>query len=346
MKISKQEFSVLSAYHDDYLSEEYRRIPSMASDISMPAVKFREAVASLRDKGLLAGTRKVYITKQGVDAYGAIRSTVEGVARDEAPEDESSAPAETPSEASGNAIAKRAPTEPVAVTSYQRKTLTTVLADRLRVSPDQLWQVVSKHVISVGYQQPAPSNEEVLHVMSVMDKYDLDPFMKHVHAFRHKGKLHVQVGYDGWVAISRRSPLFRGVEYEFPNEAEMIDVPGTTKKCWPWVKAVCHVEGSVPTVVYAFFDEWFVPGSTNHKGTYIASNWEMFPTHRLRTKAYCLAVREGLGIALYDEADGEQFHRAEFTDVTEPQRAVENRSSELLAQLESGEEDELSVSDG
>jgi len=179
-----------------------------------------------------------------------------------------------------------------------------VLAEKFMVDPKELLRVISKQIISVGKDEPPATQEEVFHVMSVMQAYKLNPFVRQIYAFRSKGKLVISVPLDGWVAMANRNPKYQGVTYEFPKKPDgSYDLVQTSggKPCWPWVCATCHVQGRVPTQAFAFLEEWYIHGRN------APSNWDMYPTHRLKMKAFTQAVREALGISLFDDADAEQM---------------------------------------
>lgn len=202
--------------------------------------------------------------------------------------------------------------------------LTDQLAQQYGIEPAELIRTLKTNIIAVG-QGPEATNAELFHVLTVMNKYGLDPWVKQLYAFRHDGKLNVAVGYDGWVSIANRHGGFQGVAYEYPAMSEMVKTAGGLM-CWPWVKATAHVAGRASTDVYAWLDEWYVKGKSR------PSNWDKYPRRRLQMKAYTLAVREALGIALYDDADMEQFRN--MTPNVMVQTATEQKSMELMDKMD------------
>lgn len=199
-----------------------------------------------------------------------------------------------------------------------------MLRDRLAlhygIDPKGLTEVIRKNIISIPSGEPPATAEELFLVMSTMEQYGLNPFVRQIYAFRSKGKLVISVPIDGWVVLANRQRGFRGVTYEYPMNPEGTTAAGTYqfvktkdgKMCWPWVKAICHADGRAPTEAFAFLDEWYLPSGRTE------SNWAKHPCHRLKMKAFCLAVREAFGIALYDEVDVEQFR---YMDSKEDQLA-------------------------
>lgn len=314
--MNQNEYIVLREYARMAAGGEYLTNAKLAEKLGADLSTLKPILDALRSKGLLSGTRKVSITPVGSETFRAAQDLLIKKATEE------SSPAVDSSPAAVSAV----PVEAVSHSRDPRK-LSDIVAENLHVDADKLWEVIRNNVISWNKEyEDAPSNAEIMQVMTVMHKYQLDPFIKQIYAFRHKNRLQITVAMDGWVAIANRNPDYEGVEYEFPEMAEMIE--RGDKMCWPWVKATCHVRGRKPTVVYAFLDEWWVPGKPG-KGP---SNWELYPTHRLKMKAFTLALREALGIALYDEVDAEQFFRA---DVVEETRIEANTASpeQLLSEV-------------
>ena len=230
-----------------------------------------EVVANLQELGLLAGGRERKITENGRCFLEGRDIPLEGVA----------APAVVEKEGSGRG---------------ETRMLTDVLAEQYHIKPVDLYNIVAKNIIHVGPGESLPSTAEVYHVMTTMARYDLDPWMKQIHAFRHKGKLQVMMGYDGWVQKANQYPGYVGTKYKYSEDE--VDVPGVHgKKCWKWVECTVYSKERTPTVVRAYFDEWYVPNG----------NWKQYTRNRLRQKAFTMAVREHCGIAMWDEADREQF---------------------------------------
>lgn len=214
-------------------------------------------------------------------------------------------------------------------------TLTEQLADKYQLSPDAFMHLMKNQFISVGRNDPPPTNAEMALLMLAINKYDLDPNLRQIHAFRHRGKLQIMVGVDGWIAFANRQPGYQGVKYEYSET--MVDTPdGKGKKCWEWVSASIHSEGRVPTEVFCFLDEWYQP----QKG--YPGPWQTMTRHRLRQKALTQAIREHYGFAVYDDVDQEiMSNNSEdqmlITDKTD------NNLQELAGQLKSLNTDNKTV---
>jgi hypothetical protein len=186
--------------------------------------------------------------------------------------------------------------------------LTETVASKFGIDPNRMFDLVAKTMISKGRNDGPATKEEVAVVMHIMNKYDLDPLLKQLHAFMSQGKLQVMLGYDGWVAQVRRAHGSGLMGITFRESDELVQVPGTAHKVPAWIEATADwvpSAGRSPTVYKAFFSEWFVSGD----------NWRARPYHRLRMKAYCQCVREALGIGLSDEVDRDQFQWMDDADV-------------------------------
>ena len=187
-------------------------------------------------------------------------------------------------------------------------TLTEQLASKYNLAPDSFTHLLKNQFISVGRNDPPPTNAEMALLMLAINKYDLDPNLKQVHAFRHKGKLNIMVGVDGWIAFANRQQGYEGVTYEYSET--MVESPdGKGKKCWEWVKATIHSKDRIATEVICFLDEWYQGQKGNYPGP-----WQSMTRHRLRQKAFTQAVREHYGFSVYDDTDREKMINSEALD--------------------------------
>jgi len=293
---------VLQYYANAEERHEKVNMTVMGNRLPFTKKEVRESALALKEAGFLYGARGLMLTDEGRDALKAVR------------------PPET-RPAEPEALTELAPVGPPKDT---RVSLSDALAAEYMVNPDQLFRVISRNIISVRAGDPAPTNEEVMLVMSICQTYGLNPFLRHIHAFRSKGKLQTPVGYDGWVHIANTNPGFKGVQYEYPDPDTMVD--RFNKKCFPWVKATAYVEGRAPTVVIVFLDEWAQ-----------GDNWFAHPNHRLRLKAYTSCIREALGVALPDDIDAEHIMMADALLADKPKEATVGIMDEMkLAMTTSG----------
>jgi hypothetical protein len=173
--------------------------------------------------------------------------------------------------------------------------LVRTLSESMDIEPDVLLHVMKTQVLS----DPDASNAELVVVMSVMRDLGLSPMNKEVHAWKAKGKLHVMVGYDGWVKFARRNANFDYVSYEESDEEAEL---GRDRVCPLWIKPTLHLkDGATVPFPKVRLREWYLSNK---------EPWINHPSHRLRQKAYCLLIREHYGMHVLDEADMEQiqFH--------------------------------------
>ena len=282
----KIDLNVLTMYKDAESLGARLTIPTIAERLPYTQHAVRAAIARLKAADYLQGSRVMQLTDSGRDVVPAERrlSLIEST-------DELLTPPNPRTEAS------HLSTQPSVYVPQERK-LSEVLAGRYMVDAAQLAKTIKDNIISITAGDPPATNEELFMVMTVCNTYNLNPFIRHIHAFRSQGKLQTPLGFDGWVHIANGRPEFLGVSYEHPPVEDMVVKNG--KHVFPWIKATCHIKGKADTVVYAFADEWMQ-----------GPNWNKHPNHRLRMKAYAMAVREALGIALPDEVDAEHIVFAE-----------------------------------
>lgn len=300
MNLSMSQRAVLELYRQS----ERVTVADVSRELEIGEAHAAQTVQELADLGLLQGQRVRKLTENGA-------AVLEG--RD--------VPVATPPPTERRASDDLPAKNQAESEDERRKMLSEILAERHHIDPKMLRSIIVSSVIHVGRGEDPPTSAEVFHVMSVMEAYRLDPWMKQLHAFRHKGKLQVMVGYDGWVRLANRRDDYLGVEYEYSDE--MIETSdGLGKRSWEWIKCTVHSRGRLPTTVYCFLDEWYVPQRAQYAGP-----WQNQTRWRHRQKAFTLAVREHFGIALYDETDREQmeYHDAGYEDVTTRNMAEQAR---------------------
>jgi hypothetical protein len=281
MNLTDTERSVLEMYH---AGQGKCTIADVARELSLSEAEAGKHSAALKELNLLEGERMRKITEVGV-------AILEGR---EPPLDLPPTPVE--------------PDEETAIEPKreQPKLITEILGAQFGITPGELFNIVARNVIQVGNGTPATA-AEVYHVLNVMREFDLNPWMKEVHAFRHKGRLQVMMGYDGWVKKALKYPGYRGAKYEY--SAKMVETSdGLGKTCWEWVECTVMSAGRIPTTVRAYLDEWYVPMSQNAREP---GPWQKHTRNRLRQRSFGMAVREHCGISLWDETDRElmEYHQ-------------------------------------
>ncbi len=181
------------------------------------------------------------------------------------------------------------------------------LGDDFGLTGKQVINVLRNSIIKVPKNEPPATAAELVVVLSVMKEYSLNPMMKHLHAWRdNRGDLAVMLGFDGWVLLANKIPTFSGVSYEC---GELLPSPdGKGKKCWECVTATVHdsVRGNF-TMAPTYLEEWYQPAS-RYPGP-----WQKMTKHKLRLKAYSLAIREMYGVGGIEVGDLDDM----------PQRAID-----------------------
>jgi len=181
------------------------------------------------------------------------------------------------------------------------------LGDDFGLTGKQVINVLRNSIIKVPKNEPPATAAELVVVLSVMKEYSLNPMMKHLHAWRdNRGDLAVMLGFDGWVLLANKIPTFSGVSYEC---GELLPSPdGKGKKCWECVTATVHdsVRG-IFTMAPTLLEEWYQPAS-RYPGP-----WQKMTKHKLRLKAYSLAIREMYGVGGIEVGDLDDM----------PQRAID-----------------------
>ncbi len=324
MRLEPTEYQILQLYEGGAPVT----VEDVSREMGLSRDQAAQACATLASLGCLEGSRRRRITDEGRNALRTGEVT-------DAPRDAALEVAES-SEGSQRSLAEQGKKKPK---------LSDALAERLMIDKAELLDIVRRSVIQVGRNDDPPTNAEVYHVLSVMMKYELDPWMKQIHAFRHEGRLNVMLGYDGWVDMAnnpkrnaQRSNKYLGATYEY---GPMQDPPEHgAKKCHEWVSCTVESTGRKPTTVTAYLDEWYVPMPRSGR----QGPWQKYTKNRLRQKAFCMAMREHFGIALMDPDDYEQiqmmrYHEAQYQDVETKTERLADKTEERLKSIFDGEPD-------
>jgi phage recombination protein Bet len=153
------------------------------------------------------------------------------------------------------------------------------MASRLSVDPTKLLDTLKATVFK------GASNEELLALVAVSNRYGLDPLTKQIYAFPSRGGITPVVSVDGWLHILNTQPQFDGVEFIYTDDAD-----GNPYS----VTAVIHrKDRSHATKVTEYFSE-----------CYRATDpWKQFPRRMLRHKVVKEAVRVAFGISGVTDED-------------------------------------------
>jgi phage recombination protein Bet len=161
----------------------------------------------------------------------------------------------------------------------QRASALALMATRLSVDPTKLLDTLKATCFK------GASNEELLALVAVSNRYGLDPLTKQIYAFPSKGGITPVVSVDGWLHILNTQPQFDGVEFIYTDDSE-----GNPYS----VTAVIHrKDRQHPTKVTEYFSE-------------CARNtepWKQFPRRMLRHKVVKESVRVAFGISGVTDED-------------------------------------------
>lgn len=194
----------------------------------------------------------------------------------------------------------------------QAKALMERMAARYGVDANKLYATL----MNVAFRQPdagrvSITQEEMLALLVVCEQYDLNPFLKQIHAFKSKSGVIVPVvGIDGWLTIINRHKDYDGMSIRFSDRMLKFEVEDRSAKGGTYVVSIpefceCTIRRknlTSPIVIPEFADEAFVRTSPV---------WRKFPKRMLRHKAMIQCARVAFGISgIYDEDEAKGFDAA------------------------------------
>ena len=167
----------------------------------------------------------------------------------------------------------------LAVKPQQKASALALMASRLSVDPTKLLDTLKATVFK------GASNEELLALVAVSNRYGLDPLTKQIYAFPSRGGITPVVSVDGWLHLLNAQPQLDGIEFHYTDDAE-----GNPYS----VTAVIHrKDRGHATKVTEYLSECF-------RAT---EPWKQFPRRMLRHKAIKEAVRVAFGISGVTDED-------------------------------------------
>ena len=207
----------------------------------------------------------------------------------------------------------------------QSKSLVEYFADRAGIDPSDYLTALKAFLLPGNIKA---SREELISVMLVAKRFDLDPFSKEIYAVpgRSGGPIRPVIAYDGWLKILFRQPNFDGYDWKFSDETYTPDLYKSPVPVW----CECTIYDKVrshPITVREYFDEVARPQIRVAKDgrRYLASDspWVQMPKRMLRTKTVIQAIRNSYAIGgdldgdTLCEADGEDIEQS-FADTGAP----------------------------
>ena len=186
------------------------------------------------------------------------------------------------------------------------------IAADYRMDPTEFKKAVMTQCFAVG----ACSDSQLLMLLSVAKRYNLNPLIRELHAFTSNRDndagqkvsiMQIVVGVDGWFKIVSRDPRFVGYKtIEQRNGAGKLEAVTIEMYRRDW-----RIDDEfLPGTYTARMDEWLV----EHKPNKGPTNWEEMPEHRLFGVAFKECARRTLGITeCIGEADEANLVRATAT---------------------------------
>jgi hypothetical protein len=172
------------------------------------------------------------------------------------------------------------PTETsLAVKPQQKASALAVLATRLSVDPSKLLDTLKATCFK------GATNEELLALVAVSNRYGLDPLTRQIYAFPSRGGITPVVSVDGWLHLLNAQPQLDGIEFHYTDDANGDPYS---------VTAVIHrKDRSHATKVTEYLAECYRQ----------TEPWKQFPRRMLRHKAIKEAVRVAFGISGVTDED-------------------------------------------
>lgn len=199
-------------------------------------------------------------------------------------------------------------------TPDQLKTLVGRLAAQYGVDSDKFYKTLAGSVFAQNQrdrngavQAKSPTPEEMMALLAICERYQLDPFTRQIYAFSNRGKIVPIVSIDGWLSIINRQPDYDGLEVE--ESERMVEIGGVK------VPEFCRVRIfrkslSRPITISEYASEVFVNAN---------DVWKKFPRRMLRHKAIIQAARVAFSISgIYDRDDAESIVRNESDVIDVP----------------------------
>lgn len=157
-------------------------------------------------------------------------------------------------------------------------------AQRVGVDPDKLLVTLKATAFKTGTDKTV-TNEQMLALLAVAERHNLDPFTKEIYAYPDKGGGIVPVvGVDGWIRKANEHPQFDGWEYAYDPKEQA----GT---CTIYRKDRAH-----PTTITEYVSEC-------RRQT---PPWQQSPRRMIRNRAIAQCVRLAFGFAgIHDDDEGQ-----------------------------------------
>lgn len=125
---------------------------------------------------------------------------------------------------------------------------------------------------------------ELIALLTVAERYDLNPFLRELFAFKKGGVLQPMISYDGWIKIINRNPQFDGLEFHYSETLTNESGARLPSYC---ECTIYRKDRTHPTTAREYMSECVMNTSPV---------WAKRPMHMLRVKALKEAARLAFGI--------------------------------------------------
>lgn len=148
--------------------------------------------------------------------------------------------------------------------------------------------ILRNTAFKVEADETPATTSEMKALLSVAEKYKLNPFIREIFAFRNKkGVLVPVVSVDGWIKILNSREKLDG--YKFIYSEKMTTI-GDSKECFEWIEIEIHrPDRKFPVTIREYLDECYV----SRKFT---NPWTTHTKRMLRHKTLSQGVRVAFGV--------------------------------------------------
>lgn len=218
--------------------------------------------------------------------------------------------------------------------------LKTVLADfakfrELDITPEGIWEVLTQTCFKQNV-----SDAQMIALLLVAKKYNLDPFTGEIYAFPTKnGGIVPIVGVNGWSNLVNSHPQCDGIEFKASEETFCItNQAGTKINVHNWIECILsRKDRKNPVIVREYLSETYKPSITKDDGYVVEGPWQSHPNRMLRHKALIQCARYAFSFTgIYDQDEGldtVRFEDARFeqTPTVDKNSPEQNTQSENQA---------------
>ena len=180
------------------------------------------------------------------------------------------------------------------------------LSDKYGLDEQTLLDTLAKTVFK-QQNGMVPTREQLLSLLAVADRFDLDPFSRQIWALGdRRGGVVPVISVDGWAQIMNSHPQSNGVSFVYPDE--LVTMDENMKPAQPWVECLIHrKDREHPICVREYLDELYRPAAVKNGKTF-PGPWQTCPKRMLRHKSLVQAIRIGYGLSgVFDPDEAERI---------------------------------------